>query len=255
MIFPPQFCCDKIYRTVPAADCRCEKERNNTMKRSIAIFTAALLCVCPAGCGSKSSSSSQKSTSTTTATTTTAPEETTTAAVTEAEVTTTTALTTAAAATEAADQLSMENALELITALSTVDKLNIGVIGVDYDTTHTDANGTVYYKVNDENYKSVSDIRSYLNKNMTDNFVAQEYFSLIDGDSPAYIDADGALYANPIPRGGRFSFTGKITAINSNDDGSCTIVAANDNYGELVAVEIDTVKENGSWKISGVSSN
>lgn len=232
------------------------------MKKTI--FAACLaFCLLSAGCGSVSTDSSETSTPTTTA----APETTavstteTTATAAEAAAPTTAeanAEPTSAAAPESETQSSAdrtapttEQAQELIRALNMAERLAGGGLQYDPNTVYT-FNGTAYYKVTSADFANTSEIISYENRYLTQDIIADRYSSIIDGDSPVYIDIDDELCMKDSAKGFYIFSEAGLTIEKSFEEG-CSLLAEYDNFGAKETADIRIVNENGTWKICGIS--
>ena len=142
----------------------------------------------------------------------------------------------------------------LLDALNTIDKLSGCAIDQDQMTTCTDESGTTYYKVTSTQFTSTEDIRSYMNGYLTQDFIHERYSTLLDGDTPLYIDNDGALFVRGMARGCGFAFTDKEPVVEHSSEDGYTILAEYDNYGAMDTLAVlVTQNEGGDWVIYGLS--
>lgn len=235
------------------------------MKKVCMMITVLALMASFAACGSTTESSStaevqQTETAAETTPETTAEPETeeVTEAPTEAE---TEAVTEApeesaaesSAAEEAADGPTMAQAKELMEALNTIDKLAACGIEQDKETTFTDANGVLYYKVTSTQFAGTEDVRNYMNRYLTEDFINERYVDMLGGDAPVCIDNDGALFIKDSAKGGGFAFADKDPVIEKTSEDSYSILAEYDNYGTTDCLDIRVMQKDGGWKISGFS--
>ena len=248
------------------------------MKKTI--FVACLaFCLLSTGCGSmtnhevetSSAVTTEAATEATTETTETSTEATTevteTSDVTAADVTTQIASNASAEITPEPTSISVpdadtqsstdqtaptvEQAQELIRALNMVERLGGGGLQYDSETVCT-VNGIVYYKVTDTDFANTAEIRSYVEKYLTQNTISERYSVLVDGDSPIYTDADNGLYMKDSAKGFYIFSDTELNIEKSFEDGY-SILAGYDNFGAKETADIRIVNVNGTWKICGIS--
>ena len=241
------------------------------MNKKAIIVTTALLLSCMTGCGGKSSSSSDTEeaatvTSAASETTETSSETETSEATSETEEISseTATATTVETETQTVGEITTETVIDISTedgaptayeakeimeALNTVDKLGGCAVPFDEASVYTSENGTVYYKVAGSGFTSTADIRTFMEKYLSPELIADRYSSIIGGDSPLYIDAEGALYMQNNARGGGFSFKDTEPVIKSEADGKYSIIADYDDYGAVSTLEIAVSKHADGWKI------
>ncbi|WP_019679319.1 hypothetical protein [Ruminococcus flavefaciens] len=153
---------------------------------------------------------------------------------------------------------SIPEAKDIRDALAFADALACGGgIKTDMDSEYRTDDGTIYHKSTDNIYTSTADVREYLTRYMTDTFISSSYEHLLGTDHPKCIDVNGRLYIEYRPMGGRYSFTyedPEITVSSAYPEGY-SINIKNDDYGAEVIVTVDVIKDNGSWKITGVNDS
>ena len=137
-------------------------------------------------------------------------------------------------------------------ALTFMDRLMCsGGVKTDMDAVYTAADGTIYHKSVDPIYQTTEDVRNYLSRYMSEQFLSG-YGNLFGGEHAKCIDHDGVLYVEYRPVGGIYGFTDEDPVIVESGDGYA-IQLKNNNYGAEETRVIEVVKENGNWKINSVS--
>ena len=237
------------------------------MKKTI--FVACLaFCLLSTGCGSVTNNEAETASAVTTEATTGSTTETTeTSDVTAADVTTQIASNASAEITPEPTSISVpdaetqsstdqtaptvEQAQELIRALNMVERLGGGGLQYDSETVCT-VNGIVYYKVTDTDFANTAEIRSYVEKYLTQNTISERYSVLVDGDSPIYTDADNGLYMKDSAKS-FYIFSDAEPKIEKTFEEGYSLLAEYDNFGEKETADIRIVNVNGAWKICGIS--
>lgn len=237
------------------------------MKKTI--FVACLaFCLLSTGCGSVTNNEAETASAVTTEATTESTTETTeTSDVTAADVTTQIASNASAEITPEPTSISVpdaetqsstdqtaptvEQAQELIRALNMVERLGGGGLQYDSETVCT-VNGIVYYKVTDTDFANTAEIRSYVEKYLTQNTISERYSVLVDGDSPIYTDADNGLYMKDSAKS-FYIFSDAEPKIEKTFEEGYSLLAEYDNFGEKETADIRIVNVNGAWKICGIS--
>lgn len=145
----------------------------------------------------------------------------------------------------------VEQAQELIRALNMVERLGGGGLHYDAETVYT-VNGTAYYRVTDTDFANTAEIRSYVEKYLTQNTISERYSVLVDGDSPIYTDADNGLYMKDSAKS-FYIFSDAEPKIEKTFEEGYSLLAEYDNFGEKETADIRIVNVNGAWKICGIS--
>ncbi|MBQ6181679.1 MAG: hypothetical protein IJK31_08360 [Ruminococcus sp.] len=143
-------------------------------------------------------------------------------------------------------------AKDLRDALAFADRLiSGGAIETDENAEYTAADGTVYHKSVDNIYKTTADVKEYIYRYMTEKFVGENYDGMFGTEVPKCIDINGELYIEYRPIGGVYSFYDEDPVIKDSGDVYTLEIRSND-YGADTTVEVDVVKDGGSWKIDAV---
>ena len=244
-------------------------KESNMKKTKALLITALAAAMLMGGCGDKKD--------TTTATTEAATEATTAAAVTteagkddttaekkdttedKEELTTASATETTVETTEATTEDDSEaapdaaEAKELMAALNRIDYLGACAVQNDYSVVYEDEKGYRYHPVTDPDFKTVADLENYINRYLTKSFINERYSAITGTDVPEYIDVDGVLYVIEAGKGAGFDFLEADPDIEKTSENGYTIMANYDNFGVLDTLAIMIEKEDGRWKINGIS--
>lgn len=237
------------------------------MKKTI--FVACLaFCLLSTGCGSVTNNEAETASAVTIEATTGSTTETTeTSDVTAADVTTQIASNASAEITPEPTSISVpdaetqsstdqtaptvEQAQELIRALNMVERLGGGGLPFDEGNVYI-LNGTAYYRVTDTDFANTAEIRSYVEKYLTQNMISERYSAIVDSDTPIYIDADNGLYMKDSAKGFYIFSDAEPNSEKTFEEGY-SILAEYDNFGEKETADIRIVNMNGAWKICGIS--
>lgn len=142
-------------------------------------------------------------------------------------------------------------AKEIIGALNMLERLDGCGLQFDADTVYT-VNGTVYHKVTVSDFTDTASIRSYEEMYLTQDMINERYSNIVDGDSPAFIDAEDGLYMKDSARG-FYIFSDTEPKIEKTSEEGYSILAEYDNFGETTTADIRIINVDGTWKISGIS--
>lgn len=141
-------------------------------------------------------------------------------------------------------------ARELFEKITVFEKLSSSAVDYDFDVNADGYDG--YYLVNNFPYNSVEEMREDLLNTMSASSVSR-YSSLLDTDSPIYIDADGSVYIQPDPRGGLYTnLLYDTIEIISETDTSFTASVNFDNFGEVSKAVMECAYVNGKWIIDKI---
>ena len=108
-----------------------------------------------------------------------------------------------------------------------------------------------YYRVTDDRFSSLSEVKSYLRESFTDSFLSQNDY-LWDGYSK-FAEFEGVLYFNEGQRGGRYTFTGEPAVTYETDTKFAIAVENTLPGGEVESLEIICVLEDDKWKVDSIN--
>jgi hypothetical protein len=145
----------------------------------------------------------------------------------------------------------IEQAKELIRALSMMERLVGASLQYDAETVCT-VNGIAYYKVTDTDFASTEDIRRYEKKYLTNDMISERYSAVVDGDTPIYADTENGLCMKDSAKG-FYIFSDTEPNIEKTSEEGYSILADYDNFGAKETADIRIINVNGTWKICGIS--
>ncbi|WP_297959026.1 hypothetical protein [uncultured Ruminococcus sp.] len=219
-----------------------------------------------AGCGKQEEGNSQAATSAAKESTTVTTAQETTAETTAAEAATTAEAAAAeAATTEAAQEAApteADNTAEggpteaqaagIVNAIKSLERLGGCGLSYDAETVYTSESGINYYKVTESGFTGTADIKAIQDSYISQNMINERYSYLIGGESPFYIDVEGALYMQNYARG-FYIFQETAPKIEKTSENGWSILADFDNFGGIDTADIRVVNENGTWKADSIS--
>lgn len=146
-----------------------------------------------------------------------------------------------------------ETAKELMYALNEIDRFGGGAFEYDETAIVDGTDGyTQFARVNDDRFKTVSELKNYMNSYLTTDMIEEKYSNIVGGDNPHFKDIDGVLYGNISgARGCGYAWTGNVEIKNASDT-AFTAIAEYDDYGAVSDLTINIVLDGGTWKISSV---
>lgn len=131
--------------------------------------------------------------------------------------------------------------------------INAGKVSVDEDDVKEVSIGDgyrSYYRVTDERFKKINDVKEYLSDSFTKSFLNENSYYIWDGNSSVFKEIDGKLYYTLAGKVEWLYFFGSPSIENETDD-SFQISA--DSHGFYTVyidkVKVSCVKEDGKWKI------
>lgn len=170
--------------------------------------------------------------------------------------------TNAGSSNPGAMEITPEMAYGFINALDFIDQLggNGAAVDYDYDDYYDDHNGEQRIRVTEPGFTCVADVRNYMRAYLTDSFIAERYYNLLDSESPMLVEITTStdpvprLYSKNTPKGCGFQWTTRELTIEKQTDDMYTILAEYDNYGGLETMAIIVIRDtDGSWKINNVT--
>ncbi len=113
---------------------------------------------------------------------------------------------------------------------------------------------TTYYKVTDGEFSSIDEIRSFLQRAATPDFIADTCSYIIDGENTNYIEIDGDLYVLYRPIGGIYSFVTDDMQVAEKTAHGYLVTVTDSSYGgnQLIGIEVVEDENYENWLISSV---
>ena len=113
---------------------------------------------------------------------------------------------------------------------------------------------TTYYKVTDGECSSIDEIRNFLQRAATPDFIADSCSYIIDGENTNYIEIDGDLYVLYRPIGGIYSFVTDDMQVAEKTAHGYLITVTDSSYGgnQLIGIEVIYDDDYATWLISSV---
>ena len=113
---------------------------------------------------------------------------------------------------------------------------------------------TTYYKVTDGEFSSIDEIRSFLQRAATSDFIADNYNGIIDGENTNFIEIDGDLYVLYRPIGGIYSFVTDDMQVAEKTEHGYLVTVTDTSYGgnQLIGIEVIYDDDYATWLISSV---
>ncbi len=143
-------------------------------------------------------------------------------------------------------------AMRLTEALNVIDRLAGGSDAV-YEETTDPSVGEGYALITEFGFGSVSEIESYMNDNMTTDFINAFYGSVVGTDRPVYTERDGAMYIDTFARrDSGYNWTDTEFIISEVKAESFCATAEYTTADGTAQVKLYIVNDGGSWKISGL---
>ena len=149
-------------------------------------------------------------------------------------------------------ELDIKTAEELLSALDITDKIGACAVSFDEKCGYTAESGEIYYKVTDMRFKTAEDLRFFINKYLTAEFVEKRYANLLDSTEPLCIDINGELYIKYAPKGGGFAFTDTMPEIKKISESEYMITAEHDNYGAKENMCVYVIQDGENFKINNI---
>lgn len=245
------------------------------MKKTLIALTALTLALAMTGCsnnGQDTDSAAETTTvSATEADVTTTAEETQTEAVTEDTTAETAAATEAETAADSAETTAETTAETDAQAAPETDEaqfagvtmnlleeyikiVNLSGMGLDVDSNDAyqpEGQAVPYYRVTDEKYQSIADVKRVVEQSMT-GALKDEYDKIMfTSEQPIYIERDGKLYMLGGGSGNIFNFQKDTVKISDVTDKGFKATVKNKTYGEeLVDVDVTVEKIDGKYYLS-----
>lgn len=238
-------------------------------KKKFILLTLTSMCLFLFACTDKANTNSTGSTSVTGTTSTTGATSTT-------GTTSTTGITSATGTTGATEQKSasisdivttssttkadktqdlIAETSRLMGALDYIDCIGGGNIPKD-ENDIKEVGGRKYAKVKAQ-FSNTSDLKEYLQENLSDSLIKNRYSGIVGGQQPYYIDIDGALYGYMTAKGCGYTWiknNDKLDiSITEKSDNSFTAITKFDNYGGEDEMKLNIVFTDGLWKIKSIS--
>lgn len=139
---------------------------------------------------------------------------------------------------------------------------NAGKVKVDEDDIKEvpigDGISIPYYRVTDDRFKKISDVKEYLSDSFTESFLddIDENSCLWGGKIPVFKEIDGSLYYNGVGGGvSRFYFVGAPRIEDETDDSFRIDADSSLSAGYIDNVQVFCVKEEGKWKVDKYAVN
>lgn len=143
----------------------------------------------------------------------------------------------------------------LMGALDYIDCIGGGNIPKD-ENDIKEVGGRKYAKVKAQ-FSNTSDLKEYLQENLSDSLIKNRYSGIVGGQQPYYIDIDGALYGYMTAKGCGYTWiknNDKLDiSITEKSDNSFTAITKFDNYGGEDEMKLNIVFTDGLWKIKSIS--
>lgn len=143
----------------------------------------------------------------------------------------------------------------LMGALDYIDRIGGGNIPKD-ENDIKEVGGRKYAKVKAQ-FSNTSDLKEYLQENLSDSLIKNRYSGIVGGQQPYYIDIDGALYGYMTAKGCGYTWiknNDKLDiSITEKSDNSFTAITKFDNYGGEDEMKLNIVFTDGLWKIKSIS--
>lgn len=143
----------------------------------------------------------------------------------------------------------------LMGALDYIDCIGGGNIPKD-ENDIKEVDGRKYAKVKAQ-FSNTSDLKEYLQENLSDSLIKNRYSGIVGGQQPYYIDIDGALYGYVTAKGCGYTWiknNDKLDiSITEKSDNSFTAITKFDNYGGEDEMKLNIVFTDGLWKIKSIS--
>ena len=226
-------------------------------KKKFILLTLTSMCLFLFACTDKANTNSTGSTSTTDTTSTTA--ITSTAAITSATEQKSTSVSdiVPTASTTKADKTQdlIAETSRLMGALDYIDCIGGGNIPKDENDVK-EVGGRKYAKVKAQ-FSNTSDLKEFLQENLSDSLIKNRYSGIVGGQQPYYIDIDGALYGYMTAKGCGYTWiknNDKLDiSITEKSDNSFTAITKFDNYGGEDEMKLNIVFTDGLWKIKSIS--
>ena len=113
---------------------------------------------------------------------------------------------------------------------------------------------TTYYKVTNGEFSSIDEIRNFLAKAATPDFIAESCSYIIDGENTNYIEIDGDLYVLYRPIGGVYSFVTDDMQVAEKTAHGYLVTVTDSSYGgnQLIGIEVVEDENYENWLISSV---
>lgn len=143
----------------------------------------------------------------------------------------------------------------LLGGLNYIDEIGGGNIPKDESQTVVQGDKT-YALVVKTQFASTADLRDYMNSILTQECIAGRYSGILDGDSPYYIDVDGALYGYVTAKGCGFAWIledgNPVYTISDQTDTQFVVHADYDDFGGKSTLKLTVIDDNGEWKIDKI---
>lgn len=220
-------------------------------KKKFILLTLTSMCLFLFACTDKANTNSTGSTSVTGTTSTTG----TTGATEQKSASISDIVTTSSTTKADKTQDLIAETSRLMGALDYIDCIGGGNIPKD-ENDIKEVGGRKYAKVKAQ-FSNTSDLKEYLQENLSDSLIKNRYSGILGGQQPYYIDIDGALYGYMTAKGCGYTWiknNDKLDiSITEKSDNSFTAITKFDNYGGEDEMKLNIVFTDGLWKIKSIS--